>query len=91
MREGGRVVGRGGGREGGKRGVREGGRVVGREGRKGEGIEREWSEREMAGVRGVEEVIPIHFQWSILSLNSTMGRKKGRGSNEDTAPTSAER
>ena len=35
--------------------------------------------------------VPIHFQWSILSLNSMMGKKKGRGSKEETAPTSAER
>ena len=28
---------------------------------------------------------PIHFQWSILSLNSIRGTKWGRGANDDTA------
>ena len=55
-----------------------------------EGGEREGGERE-GGERGREQASsPIHFQWSILSLNSTTGRKKGRGSKEESAPTSAE-
>ena len=31
------------------------------------------------------DVLPIHFQWSILSLNSTRGTKWGKGEKLDTA------
>ena len=88
-------------REGGEREEREreerGRREREREerGRRREGGEREREERgrrREGGERGREQASsPIHFQWSILSLNSTTGRKKGRGSKEESAPTSAER